>query len=136
VDEKLLKLKERKEALEARSAEIQTMKQEEVDCHALADEIMATVSRFEDLFPYGSIEEKKEFIGLFFDRVELDPDNRVGEVYMKRFPMPVEDIGKSFGLVAGARYTHQKKNFPPVEVIDIRFEYQGSAPSESQAVFS
>jgi len=30
-------------------------------------------------------------------------------------------------MVAGARYTHQKTNFPPVDVIDIQFEYQGSA---------
>jgi predicted nuclease with TOPRIM domain len=104
VDKKLVELKEKKEMLTARLAEMQAMKQEEVDCHALAEQIMATVSRFEDLFPYGTIEEQKEFIELFFDRVELDPDTRVGEVYMKRFPMPVEDIGKSFGFVAGARY--------------------------------
>jgi len=30
-------------------------------------------------------------------------------------------------MVAGVRYTHQKTNFPPVDVIDIQFEYQGSA---------
>ena len=104
VDKKLVELKERKEVLEARLAEMQAMKREEVDCHALAEQIMATVKRFEDLFPYGTIEERKEFIGLFVDRIELDPDKRVGEVYMKKFPMPVEDIGKSFGLVAGARF--------------------------------
>jgi len=28
-------------------------------------------------------------------------------------------------LVARARYTHQERNFPPVDVIDIQFEYQG-----------
>ena len=40
---------------------------------------------------------------------------------------PANGNGKSFGLVAGARYTHQKRNFPPVDVIDIQFEYQGKA---------
>ena len=30
-------------------------------------------------------------------------------------------------MVAGARYTHQKSSFPPVDVIDIQFEYQGKA---------
>ena len=79
------------------------------------------------MFPYGKIEEQKELIGLFVDKIELDPDKRVGKVYMKRFPMPKGDTGKSFGLVAGARYTHQKRNFPPIDVIDIQFEYQGSA---------
>jgi hypothetical protein len=104
VDKKIVELKEKKEMLEARLAEMQTMKREEVDCHEIAEQVMATVSRFEDLFPYGTVEERKEFIGLFLDRVELDPDNRVGEVYIKRFPMPVEDIGESFGLVAGAGF--------------------------------
>jgi hypothetical protein len=40
-------------------------------------------------------------------------------------PEPVEDQG--LDMVAGARYTHQKTIFPPVEVIDIKFEYQGNA---------
>jgi site-specific DNA recombinase len=105
VDGKLVGLKGQKESLETRLSELQSIDEEEVDCRAIAEQIMATVNRFEDLFPYGTIEEQKEFIGLFFDRVELDPDTRVGEVYMRRFPMPVQDIGKSFGLVAGARYT-------------------------------
>jgi hypothetical protein len=30
-------------------------------------------------------------------------------------------------LVSGARYKHQKRNFPPIDVIDIQFEHQGSA---------
>jgi hypothetical protein len=30
-------------------------------------------------------------------------------------------------MVAGARYTHQKSSFPPVDVIDLQFEYQGKA---------
>jgi hypothetical protein len=34
---------------------------------------------------------------------------------------------ESFSMVAGARYTHQKTNFPPVDVIDLQFEYQGKA---------
>jgi len=38
---------------------------------------------------------------------------------------PVEAQGLS--MVAGARYTHQKTNFPPVDVIDLQFEYQGKA---------
>ena len=41
--------------------------------------------------------------------------------------MPAKAIGRSFGFVAGARYAHQKRNFPPVDVIDIQFEYQGKA---------
>lgn len=45
-----------------------------------------------------------------------------------RSPLPTNGNGKSsFEMVAGARYTHQKRNFPPVNVIDIQFEYQGGA---------
>jgi hypothetical protein len=34
---------------------------------------------------------------------------------------------QGLSLVAGARYQHQKRNFPPIDVIDIQFEYQGRA---------
>jgi hypothetical protein len=30
-------------------------------------------------------------------------------------------------LVAGAGFAHQKRSFPPVDIIDIQFEYQGKA---------
>ena len=43
---------------------------------------------------------------LFIDKNELDPDERVGKVYRKTFAMSVEDISKSLGLVAGARFEH------------------------------
>jgi hypothetical protein len=89
---------------------------------------MASARGFEDLAPHGTLEERKEFVGLFVDRIELDPDRRVGEVYMKKFLLPANGSGDApFELVAGARFEHQKRNFPPVDVIDIQFEYQGSA---------
>jgi hypothetical protein len=47
---------------------------------------------------------------------------------MKRFPAPSQVTGNSsLRSVAGARYTHQKRIFPPIDVIDIQFEYQGKA---------
>ena len=55
------------------------------------------------------------------------PFRKTDEFCMKRFPMPAEYIGKSFGLVAGAGFAHQKRSFPPVDIIDIQFEYQGKA---------
>jgi hypothetical protein len=60
--------------------------------------------------------------------MELDPDKMAGKVYMKKFPLPTNGNGKSsFEMVAGARYTHPKRNFPPIDVIDIQFGYQGGA---------
>jgi hypothetical protein len=43
----------------------------------------------------------------------------------KKAPEPV--LVQGLDMVAGARYTHQKKNFPPVDVIDVQFEYHGKA---------
>ena len=42
--------------------------------------------------------------------------------------MPSDGTGKSsFEMVAGVHYTHQKTSFPPIDVIDLQFEYQGKA---------
>ncbi len=66
---------------------------------------MAFARGFEDLAPHGTLEERKEFVGLLVDRIELDPDRRVGEVYMKKFLLPANGSGDApFELVAGARY--------------------------------
>jgi DNA invertase Pin-like site-specific DNA recombinase len=127
VDPKLVALGDERDVLQQRLRELKANREEEVDTGALADTIMAAVSGFDDLFPHGTIEEKKELIGLFVEKIELDSTTRVGKIYMKRFPVPTSGTGKSFGMVAGARYTHQKRIFPPVDVIDIQFEYQGKA---------
>jgi hypothetical protein len=52
-------------------------------------------------------------------------DALAGSVSKAEALEPVEVQGLE--MVAGARYTHQKRNFPPIDVIDIQFEYQGSA---------
>jgi len=77
------------------------MRKEEVDTDVLADTIVATVSCLEDVFPHGTVEEKKELIALFVDKIELDSVTRAGKVYMKRFPIPENGTGKSFGVCSG-----------------------------------
>ena len=104
VDPKLVTLGDERDMLEGRLRELEGMRGEEVDANVLADEIMATVSGFDDLFPHGTVEEKKELIGLFVEKIELDSVARAGKVHMKRFPMPTKGTGKSFGMVAGARF--------------------------------
>jgi hypothetical protein len=49
---------------------------------------MSGVEGFDDLWKEGTPEEKKELIGLFVDRIEIDPDKRTGKIYMKKFPVP------------------------------------------------
>jgi predicted nuclease with TOPRIM domain len=85
VDKKIVALGQEKEALEARLRELESMQQQEVDCDALADEIMAAVNGFNGLFEHGRMQERKEFIGLFVEKIELDPDKRVGKFYMCLF---------------------------------------------------
>ncbi len=128
LDGEFERLAEREKDLLSRLAELASPKHKEVDINATVDEVMASVKGFEDLFPHGTLEEQKEFIRLWVEKIELDPDKRVGKVYMKKFPLPANGNGNaSFEMVAGARYTHQKRNFPPIDVINIQFEYQGKA---------
>ena len=73
--------------------------------NATVDEIMATVTQFEDLFASGTLQEQKEFINLWVDHIDIDPTERHGKVHMKRFPAPGGATGNSsVGMVAGARF--------------------------------
>jgi hypothetical protein len=68
VDRKLISLGQEKEALESRLKELESVTRQEVDCDAVADEIMAAVSGFDCLFEHGTIQERKEFVGLCLQR--------------------------------------------------------------------
>ena len=54
----------------------------------------------------GTREERKEFIRLFVEGIELDTEGKKALLRIKKFPAPREfDAGKlSFGLVAGAGF--------------------------------
>ena len=79
------------------------------------------------------LEERKEFIRAFVQGLVIDPDKGKGVLHIRRFPAPgamgIRDASQQF--VAGARYKHQKRIFPPiippVEVEEISFTYSGSA---------
>jgi hypothetical protein len=104
LDEEFEKLKSEGKVLEARLGELKSMKREEVDVDATVEEIMATVTQFEDLFASGTLQEQKEFINLWIDHIDIDPTERHGKVHMKRFPAPGGATGNSsVGMVAGAR---------------------------------
>jgi len=105
IDEKLKTLVEQRDSLKSRLKELEPAQHKEVDCNAIADEIMASVRGFEDLFRQGTPEEKKEFIRLWLDGIDFDPVERRARVHMKRFPAPSQATGNSsFRLVAGARF--------------------------------
>ena len=58
------------------------------------------------MFEEGTPEEKKEFIRLFVEGIELDAEKRVARCRIKKFPAPSDlDAGKlSFGFIAGAGF--------------------------------
>jgi site-specific DNA recombinase len=128
INEKLTSLVEQRDSLKARLKELEPVQHKEVDCDAIADQIVASVRGFDDLFSHGTPEEKKEFIRLWLDGIDFDPEERRARVYMKRFPAPSPDTGNSsLSLVAGASYPNQKRSFPPIDAIDIQLEHQGKA---------
>jgi predicted nuclease with TOPRIM domain len=105
LDKEFTRLARDKEELEAQIRKIENTEHKEVDINATVDEIMASVRGFEDLFPQGTLEEQKEFLRLWIEKIELDPDKRAGKVYMKKFPLPANGNGNSsFEMVAGARF--------------------------------
>jgi DNA invertase Pin-like site-specific DNA recombinase len=105
INEKLKALVKQRDLLKSRLKELEPIQHEEVNCDAIADEIMASVRGFKGLFSEGTPEEKKEFIRLWLDGIDFDPEERRARVYMKRFPAPSQDTGKSsFSLVAGAGF--------------------------------
>ena len=103
--DKISKLGQRKKKLEALVRELKSTAHKEVDIDATVDDIMGTVESFEDLFPHGTLEEQKEFVRPWVEKIELDPDKRVGKVYIKKFLLPANGTGKpSFEMVAGAGF--------------------------------
>jgi hypothetical protein len=54
-----------------------------VGSQAVADEIVASMRGLRDLFPYGTMEQKK-MIRLLADSIEPGPQKRVTKAYMRR----------------------------------------------------
>jgi hypothetical protein len=67
-------------------------------------------------------------VGLFLDGIEVDPQKRIAQVRIKKFPAPsVFGTGNHLlGLVAGARTEPQKTPFPPIEVVEIPLVAHGT----------
>ena len=73
---------------------------------AVVDRIVGCLRDFQAVFEEGTPEEKKEFIRLFVEGIELDAEKRVAVCRIKKFPAPSGlDAGKlSLKMVAGAGF--------------------------------
>jgi len=74
----------------------------------------------------GTVDEKRRFIRAFTRRIELDPETGKGRAELLYIPNDAafsgdcENAASSFPVVAGARYTAEKKT--PSRIIDFDFE--------------
>ncbi len=128
VDKKIIKLTRERAQLESDLETLEAVDRNKLDADALADEIAGTISGFEELFEEGTLEEKKEFIRLFVESIELNAEERRAVLRIRKFPAP-ESLGtgkSSFEMVAGARSEHQKKPFPPISVVELELVRRGT----------
>lgn len=105
-DQKLTKLREQRDSLEAQLEELKSMHQQSVDVTKTAKEIVAVMAGFSDLFAVGTLEEQKEFVRLFIEDIKLDGNKRKAIVRIRKFPA-LNGIGtgkSSFDMVAGAGF--------------------------------
>ena len=128
IDKKLLKLKQERQALEARLGELASRPKSDVTVDSLAEEVIECIQQFDEVFEEGTIQEQKEFVSLFVEKIEVDPKKRRARVHIRQFPAPSSlDTGKlSIDVVAGARDEHQKIAFPPVDVVEIPLIRRGN----------
>ncbi|MEE9271213.1 MAG: recombinase family protein [Candidatus Krumholzibacteria bacterium] len=128
VDKKLLRIKQERQALEAQLEQLASRPKSDVTVDSLAEEVIECIQQFDEVFEEGTIQEQKEFVSLFVEKVEVDPKERRARVHIRQFPAPSSlDTGKvSIDVVAGARCEHQKTPFPPVDVVEVAFVRKGS----------
>ena len=85
---------------------LEAIPQNDLDADALAAEIVEAMSGFEALFEEGTLEEQKEFIRLFVEKIELNAEEKRAVVRIRRFPAPASLVtgNSSFQLVAGVGF--------------------------------
>ena len=110
VEPKLVSLANEKTELERGLREKEAMPEEsKMDPDELAGQIVEGISGFRELFEQGTLEEKKEFVRAFVEKLVVDPDKGTGTLYIREFPpleaiRPKGDGNSYFQGVAGARY--------------------------------
>jgi hypothetical protein len=110
IEPKLVKLGDEKKELERRLREKEAIPEEsKMDPNELAGQIVEGISEFRELFEQGTLEEKKEFVRAFVEKLVVDPDKGTGTLYIREFPpleaiRPKGDGNSYFQGVAGARY--------------------------------
>ncbi|MCK4774483.1 MAG: hypothetical protein KAT30_06845, partial [Candidatus Krumholzibacteria bacterium] len=103
IGRRIRKLKEERRGIEEEARRLSAVLQNEIDVDKVAEDVTAQMRDFEEVFAEGTIEEKKGFVALFVERIDVDPRTKVAKLRIRRFPAPeLLDTGNaSFRVVAG-----------------------------------
>ena len=106
VDQRLLELKRERDELERHLKDQSDRPKREVNFDAVVDDILRDIRRFDGVFHHGTIEEQKDFVNLFVERIEVDPREGRARVHIRQFPAPASLVAGnvSFDVVAGVGF--------------------------------
>ncbi len=97
MDERLGKIRVRKQDLEARLADLERIDYQPVDLEAATREALAYLARFRDVLEEGTLEQRKELLRGFVHEISIDPDTARGVITFYELPIT------SLMMVPGAR---------------------------------
>jgi len=97
VDERLGKVRVRKQELEPRLADLERVDFEPVDLEAATRDALAYLARFRDVLEEGTLEQRKELLRGFVHEISIDPDTARGVITFYELPIT------SLMMVPGAR---------------------------------
>ena len=86
VDDRLGKIRTRKQEIEARLTDLQRVDFEPVDLEAATRDALAYLARFREVLEEGTLEQRKEFLRGFVAGVEIDPDAVRGTITFYELP--------------------------------------------------
>jgi site-specific DNA recombinase len=102
VDERLGKIRVRRQELEPRLADLERVDFQPVDLEAATRDALAYLARFRDVLEEGTLEQRKEFLRGFVHEISIDPDAARGVITFYELPI------SSLMMVPGARVARLK----------------------------
>ncbi len=87
VDERLGKIRLRKQDLEARLADLERVEYEPVDLEAATADALAYLAKFREVPQEGTLEQRKEFLRGFVAEIAIDPDAARGAITFYELPV-------------------------------------------------
>ncbi len=86
VDERLGKIRIRKQDVEARLADLDRVEYQPIDLEAGTRDALAYLARFREVLEEGTLEQRKEFLRGFVHEISIDPDAARGTITFYELP--------------------------------------------------